>query len=169
MPRGVVLLSLLLALIGLSRACHPECRWQCDDPVCKAECRPVCKKPVCAISCENEEDARRCTSPHCWTKCPTDQCESESCPACETQCSRSFFCPNSRATCQIVCEAPQCAWECTKPLNCLKPKCQLQCERPACEATDDFTEPPAPTWPLFMVLGILSVVVLVLLLLVRIL
>jgi len=32
--------------------CHPECRWQCDDPVCPAVCHPVCERPKCQIHCE---------------------------------------------------------------------------------------------------------------------
>ena len=35
--------------------CHPECRWQCDDPVCPAVCHPVCERPKCQIHVHCEE------------------------------------------------------------------------------------------------------------------
>ena len=47
----------LVAMIALSfvaatemeqpAACHPQCRWQCDDPQCPAQCHPVCERPKC--------------------------------------------------------------------------------------------------------------------------
>ncbi len=60
----VVLLSLLASTYVLASTdfmaaaaevegdCHPECRWQCDDPVCPAVCHPVCERPKCQIHCE---------------------------------------------------------------------------------------------------------------------
>ncbi len=118
------------AVIGVqSQGCHPLCSWQCDNPVCRAVCRPVCQRPVCQF-CFNSTLPPVCYPlSGCSIQCPQDQCESDSCPTCATQC------PNvcgARPNCYRECGQTQCAWLCEKPLNCPRPTCVLQCEQPAC-------------------------------------
>lgn len=131
-----LLWAILLCLCTATSACHPECRYACDDPVCSAICKPHCRAPVCQISCENPEHERNCASPHCWNRCAEDQCEADTCPACETVCSPFVHCRSHGAVCSPLCEAPVCSWKCRKPIagqECPLPRCELQCERPACE------------------------------------
>lgn len=124
-----------VALLAASAlACHPECRWQCDDPVCAAECSPVCREPVCEVVCD---DGASCGAPKCSVRCgggDAEQCEADSCPNCETVCDPPR-CPASAGECSILCEPPVCEWQCRKPRNCPRPRCELQCEAPACQST----------------------------------
>jgi len=119
--------------------CHPECRWQCDDPVCPAVCHPVCERPKCQIHCEETECAKckiHCDKPQCNVRCPKDLCEKKDCPKCETVCSPANCrtqCEAPNAVCTPMCEATKCDWKCKKPITCPKPKCELVCERPACD------------------------------------
>jgi hypothetical protein len=130
---------LLLLWVAIATACHPECSWACDDPVCSAVCKPVCQPPVCQVQCDNPDDVSACRKPHCWVRCPADQCESDQCPACETICAPLDCRRNPEAVCEALCEATQCSWWCEKPDDCPKPRCELECERPACESS----HPPA--------------------------
>lgn len=114
-------------LVAFSVAAHPECRWACDDPVCSAICNPVCAAPVCQVQCDVPGTAQACGQPICSTRCPPDQSEADSCPACET------VCQPLPCACHVLCEATNCSWSCRKPGNCRQPRCELQCERPACE------------------------------------
>lgn len=122
-------LLLFTALYAFAYASTPECRWLCDDPVCPAHCVPVCQAPRCQVHCTAP---LTCTVqiPTCTTRCPPDQSPSDHCPACETVCQPTG-CPSG---CETLCEAPVCAWHCTKPAMCVQPRCELNCERPACEA-----------------------------------
>merc|ERR1719198_2939911 len=92
----VVLLALLAFASAtsmnstLEAQCHPECKWQCDDPSCPAVCHPVCERPKCEISCEETPCAKctiHCERPVCSVRCPKDMREKEGCPKCETVCS----------------------------------------------------------------------------------
>lgn len=126
----------------------PLCTWQCDDPACTAVCEPVCKDADCQIQCgpppsqPNCNCTTKCDEPECEVRCPTDMCETEHCPPCETVCEPATCttsckkinpsgpdCQNLPPTCSPLCEAPQCAWNCQKPQFCPKPNCELQCER----------------------------------------
>jgi len=138
-------LSLVLVLlaphIGAANAeCHPECRWQCDDPVCPAQCHPVCERPKCQMQCEQPPCADctvHCERPACTVRCPKDMCEKNDCPQCETVCSPAKChseCIAPEPICSPLCEETKCDWKCKKPTLCPKPKCELQCERPACDA-----------------------------------
>jgi len=139
-----VLLGLFVAT-AFGAECHPECTWQCDDPVCPAQCHPVCKHPRCQMQCEETPCAQctvKCEKPECTVRCPKDMCESDSCPQCETVCSPAkchTSCIAPEPVCSPLCEETQCDWKCKKPVMCPKPKCELQCEKPACEAQE-----PAP-------------------------
>lgn len=126
---------MLLLFIAAALACHPECTWQCDDPVCAAECRPVCDEPVCEIQCEQGEQGEltRCAPPRCVVRCPDDRCETDECPQCETVCEPPR-CSGS-AVCTIHCEETSCGWACHKPRHCPKPHCELQCDEPCCQAS----------------------------------
>mmetsp|Transcript_24654 Transcript_24654/g.43825 ORF Transcript_24654/g.43825 Transcript_24654/m.43825 type:complete len:204 (+) Transcript_24654:39-650(+) len=140
-----------LALIALASAtttnstagaeCHPECKWQCDDPACPAVCHPVCERPKCEISCEETPCAKctiHCERPICSVRCPKDMCEMEGCPKCETVCSPAKChtkCVAPEPKCNPVCEETKCDWKCKKPTTCPKPKCELQCEKPECATT----------------------------------
>lgn len=119
----------IVMLCGLASSCHPECTWQCDDPVCPAICAPLCMPPSCQV-CDNRTGTPVC-QPYgaCQISCPPNQCESDACPACEVQCTN----PCRYPTCFVQCEEAQCAWQCQKP-SCPYPTCQLQCEAPACQA-----------------------------------
>jgi len=123
-----MLLLIILSLFGLTvGACHPECRYACDDPVCPAICEPICEQPLCIFN-------ETCSySPQCSVVCPADMCESDACPACETHCN-----PSPIEECgSPLCEATNCYWKCRKPTEaeCPKPRCELSCEQPACEYT----------------------------------
>jgi len=120
--------------------CHPQCKWQCDDPSCPAVCHPVCERPKCQIQCEETECAKctvHCDKPQCNVRCPKDLCEKESCPKCETVCSPAncrTSCVAPEPKCTPMCEATKCDWKCKKPITCPKPKCELVCDRPSCES-----------------------------------
>jgi len=144
-----VSLCLLVAVISRASAegagvppCHPECRWQCDDPVCPAQCHPVCARPKCQMQCEELEAAKctvECERPQCSVRCPKDMCEKNDCPQCETVCSPAqcrTTCVAPKPRCLPLCEETKCDWKCKKPTLCPKPKCELLCEKPACEAQD---------------------------------
>jgi len=132
----LALTLLLLLSPHFARACHPECRWQSDDPVCTAVCEPKCQEPVCDVQCQVPEHASTCVKPQCWVRCPNDGCESEHCPACETVCNPYFYCSAHGAVCAPLCEETRCSWACRKPIpgkECPLPRFELQCEHPACE------------------------------------
>ena len=120
----IIFSSFSLLVVG---ACHPECRYACDDPMCLAICEPICEEPRCEFN-------QSCPyTPQCHVVCPQDMCESDTCPACETHCNP----PPVEACGSPLCEARNCDWKCRKPTEaeCPKPECQLTCEQPACEYT----------------------------------
>jgi len=145
--KAVLFVSLLLvatfasaSLMEAEAECHPQCRWQCDDPVCPAKCHPVCERPKCQIQCEETACAKckvHCDKPQCNVRCPKDMCEKNDCPKCETVCSPAncrTSCVAPEPVCTPMCEETKCDWKCKKPTTCPKPKCELQCDKPACEA-----------------------------------
>jgi hypothetical protein len=133
------------SFLEVEKDCHPQCRWQCDDPVCPAKCHPVCERPKCQIQCEETACAKckvHCDKPQCNVRCPKDMCEKKDCPKCETVCSPAncrTSCVAPEPVCTPMCEETKCDWKCKKPTTCPKPKCELQCDKPACAA-----KPPAP-------------------------
>jgi len=142
-------LVLVYLALSLAATCHPECRWQCDDPVCPAQCHPICDRPKCQVQCEEPPCASctvHCERPECSVRCPKDMCEKESCPQCETVCAPAAChtqCISPAPVCSPMCEEVNCNWKCAKPTLCPKPKCELACEKPACEDQEgDGTEPP---------------------------
>lgn len=139
MSGSLLLMVVVSATMSVVHACHPECRWACDDPVCVAQCEPVCEEPRCEINCGGTDV--RCQVPACSVRCPAvDMCESDTCPQCETVCQPPICLPlEAGAECAPLCEAPRCTWQCHKP-TCEPPRCELACERPACEAP-----PPSST------------------------
>jgi hypothetical protein len=149
------LLSAVLALLAFASVtameveagaeaapCHPQCRWQCDDPSCPAQCHPVCERPKCQVHCEETPCAAckiHCDKPQCNIRCPKDVCESEDCPKCETVCAPAkcrTACTAPNAVCTPMCEETKCDWKCKKPTLCPRPKCELVCEKPACAAPE---------------------------------
>jgi hypothetical protein len=126
--------------------CHPQCRWQCDDPSCPAQCHPVCERPKCQVHCEETPCAAckiHCDKPQCNVRCPKDLCESTDCPKCETVCAPAkcrTACTAPNAVCTPMCEETKCDWKCKKPTLCPRPKCELVCEKPACA----YQKPPKP-------------------------
>jgi len=129
----------LCVTVGWGAMCHPQCKWQCDDPSCPAVCHPICERPKCEMRCEETTCAKctvHCEKPVCTIRCPKDQCEKEGCPKCESvckpaQCHTSCAAPEPK--CSPVCEELSCNNKCARPTNCAKPKCELQCEKAACE------------------------------------
>jgi len=120
--------------------CHPQCRWQCDDPSCPAQCHPVCERPKCQVHCEETPCAAckiHCDKPQCNVRCPKDLCEAADCPKCETVCAPAkcrTACTAPKPVCTPMCEETKCDWKCKKPTLCPRPKCELVCEKPACAA-----------------------------------
>jgi len=108
------------------KQCHPECRWQCDDPVCPAKCHPVCERPKCQIQCEETACARckvHCDKPKCNVRCPKDMCEKKDCPKCETVCSPAncrTSCVAPEPVCTPMCEETKCDWKCKKRRTCAR-------------------------------------------------
>lgn len=136
---NVIILTLYIHMwVPHVGACHPQCRYQCDDPICSAVCVPQCHTPVCQV-CRNQSGTRQCQSTtSCSVSCAPDQCESDTCPACETTCPN--LC-NGLTNCEIQCEQMQCGWSCSKPRNCPKPRCVLECEQPACPSSGSMNHP----------------------------
>lgn len=126
-------LFVVVMLLGVCWACHPECQWMCDNPICNPICTPVCQDPVCAVSCSSGSPDN-CSTPRCEIVCPGDACEKDDCPTCETVCSQ-ISCPPGHE-CAPLCEPTNCAWSCIAPPPsiCPKPSCVLSCESPACMA-----------------------------------
>jgi len=134
----------------ISPACHPECRWQCDDPVCPAECHPLCNPSECEIECHEGPCAQckvSCEEPECTVRCPKEACEKGDCPKCETVCAPpkcSTECQAPEPICAPVCAPTQCRLSCNKPHACPRPKCELVCEKGNCSVGqavwDDFAE-----------------------------
>lgn len=131
-------LLFLLIATSLATACHPECHWVCNDPICTAICEPVCDQPICEI-CHNTSSLICLPTNRCITQCPSDMCEVDTCPQCETVCPP--LCQGA-PNCTILCEETECSWLCSLPRNCQRPTCSLMCEQPACEfssATHSYT------------------------------
>jgi hypothetical protein len=123
-------MRLICVLVLVVGACHPECTCGADSRVVPAKCEPVCKTPFCTTACANATVPIRCENPVCQTKCPSDQCESDSCPDCEIHCLQPVNCyPVGFGACHIECAALQCSWLCVKPA----PDCV--CESSACAFT----------------------------------
>jgi hypothetical protein len=131
--RSVMWLLFSLLMMGaLAQACHPECRYTCDDPVCPAACKPVCAAPVCSRCLNSTDTGLVCVSTgRCVVQCPLDMCEADACPQCETICPGTLC--DDTPDCLVLCEETACAWRCEKPTNCPYPRCELACEAPACE------------------------------------
>lgn len=116
--------ALMLCTLGFATECH----WACDDPVWKSNCEARCLPPVCEFQYPCEE-----LKPEAWIVClepeDADVLVTESCPLCETHVEDipEECLPNS-----IVCEAPQCGWECHLNPFAIQPRCEIQCELPAC-------------------------------------
>lgn len=125
-----MILLLVFVWIAQGQSCHPECHWQCDDPVCAAVCEPICQPPVCEYQCMGNGTCPGHT-PACSVNCPSDQCEVDMCPQCETICAPP---PIACSICSPLCEQTNCTWRCRKPApgSCQYPRCELQCELPAC-------------------------------------
>jgi len=127
---------ILTLLFASALGCHPECRYQCSDPVCPAKCQAVIEPPQCQAQCSNNV-----YTPSCYFSCHAElsgnQCEADQCPLVTILCS-PLTCYNVpvNTTCQILCEEPVANWKCTKPtvIECPEPECQLFCELPACES-----------------------------------
>lgn len=129
----MLLLLFCFLLLGGAQTCHPECHYTCDDPVCLAVCQPVCQPADCDYLCTNPVGPCPGHVPSCSISCPTDQCETGSCPVCEVTCSTNIPQVCQVMGCAPVCQAVNCTWQCRKPTNCALPSCELQCEAPACE------------------------------------
>jgi len=141
---ALVLLCVTAAMaLEMKAKCHPECRWQCDDPVCPAQCHPVCARPKCEMQCQETACAQctvHCEQPECSVRCPKDMCEKDECPKCETVCAPAECRPTCiapEANCAPLCVETQCNWSCAKPTTCPRPKCELQCEKPKCDIADE--------------------------------
>lgn len=147
----MMLIHIIIAIIfgagtaGL--ACHPECHWQCDDPVEAADCSPRCESPNCEYNCDDPKHLPNDKTPNCIVRCPEDQCELDECPQCETICYPPRHLDDG---CHILCEALVCEWDCREP-TIRKPICELVCEQPTCAADQSMTPLVAPLRLLVMV------------------
>lgn len=141
------MILLFIFAVAVGAACHPECHWQCDDPVCFPICDIHCQPPVCEYQCMGNATCVGHT-PACSVQCPSDMCEADACPACETVCAPPPLVCN---ICSPLCEATNCTWDCRKPHTCQYPRCELQCEDPACKRASAGT----------MVVNLLGVITLV--------
>ncbi len=152
------MITLLFLLLDLAVGCHPECRYQSDDPVCFADCQPACAAPVCAVQCIDEDSVCAHRVPSCRVLCPTDQCESDTCPECETICDPL---PAQCVGCSPLCEETECAWQCTTPADCTTPTYELQCEQAACPLEGSnitvYVAPPAPRNAAFYIMILLPI------------
>eukprot|EP00933_Yihiella_yeosuensis_P016649 TRINITY_DN1412_c0_g1_i7.p1 TRINITY_DN1412_c0_g1~~TRINITY_DN1412_c0_g1_i7.p1 ORF type:complete len:210 (+),score=3.11 TRINITY_DN1412_c0_g1_i7:29-658(+) len=141
----VLVVALMAFAFATESSCHPQCKWQCDDPACPAVCHPICARPKCQMQCEELPCPKcdvHCEKPACSVRCPKSLCEKDDCPKCETVCSPPVChtaCIAPKPKCAPLCEATNCDWKCRKPLMCPRPKCELVCEKPACEY-----KPPVP-------------------------
>lgn len=132
-----MILLLLLVLAARAETCHPECRDAHDDVVCLAVCWPVCAPPVCQRCVNTTLLGPQCRpAPRCWVRCPPGQCESESCPQCETVCRDQC---GTTPGCTILCEETQCTWLCAPASTC--PRVPLVCDAPACQYSAGATAP----------------------------
>ncbi len=112
-------------------ACHPICRWECDDPKCPAICDPVCQETLCEETTCEDPDCQ-CSS---FSTLETINCSplANDCPLCEVG-RTGIDCLNSQAqpcSCAVRCQTKDCNLVCHKPA-CPKPKCNLVCEQPSC-------------------------------------
>lgn len=140
----MILLYAFIHFTVVAMACHPQCRYQCDDPVCSAVCQPVCATPNCEIVYK-VGDGNYTTlpnySPTCTCSCANDGCEADQCPQCQALCEEFTSCPEG-AICEIHCLPIQAYWYCQKPKDCPLPSCQSFCEQPSCQYEG---EPPTST------------------------
>jgi hypothetical protein len=127
------MLLLLLLLLQAAAACHPMCRYQCDDPVfpaqTRAECAPArCTLQNCSALCQLPEQT-------CVVVVnPESTCEMDSCPQAEIICPNpERICLNATG-CQFLCEAPDCRWVAWMPKDRPVPRCEPMCEQVACAA-----------------------------------
>ena len=151
-------LLFLSSLAGLSFSCHPESRFLCDNPCGNWTCEDHVHNLLCEPICDSSQSICMNESPgywyykQCYHRCPPDQCESDSCPSCET------VCPPCAEKYEALCEMPSCFWNCkpdenvpqpqceqqsTTVTDCPSPRCELQSEMPACMYN------PAPKMSLF--------------------
>lgn len=118
----------------LHKRAHPECHYECDDPVFAAECIPLCMPTVCEAQCEcGGPPTLNCDPLQCIVRCPPDQAETDQCPQCETVC-KPLHCYPYHFPCSPLCQETQCNWLCKKPRIRPQLHCQAQCEMPACSA-----------------------------------
>jgi hypothetical protein len=149
-------LFLTVVLISISYACHPECSWQCDNPVCAAVCEPVCQPYNCSQCISTTTTTTECQKIHvgCAVNIQQDQCETDQCPVAELVCAN--LCQGI-SNCSITCAQLECGWSCQKPDNCPYPVCQLNCEQPACEITSDASTIPLLDTLLVIIITIIYV------------
>ncbi len=137
-----------------ARSCHPVVTWPCEGGTVTSflYCLPVCEEPVCTVV---EGCTKLCLDPVCAITCPQDQCEAESCPACETLCNPLSCYPNS-AGCEIQCEETTCTWSCIIPPWIYHPtSCSPIIESPACGVSSAFQH--APIFIVFVLLNIVLI------------
>ncbi len=154
-----ILVIVLLVGLNLGQTCHPECRFQCDDPVWPAVCKIITQPPKCIIQCSGPilgTPLQYCGNLTCAVHQPApDQCQMDQCPIVEITCL-PLVCvglPNG-VSCEPLCEAPVAAWSCTPgplpPITCIP-----VCDKPACEATSNTTKRTQSQIGLIMLLFLL--------------
>ena len=125
--------------------CHPECISAFAD-VALMECHAVWELPRVTMYCDDENDYSRCfnTSQLCYIHCDRDldQCEMDSCPACETHCPIGPICNTTVHSCQLYAEWPRASWVCRLPFSAPGKSEDYICETPAC--LFDPNAPPPP-------------------------
>jgi hypothetical protein len=130
------MLSILLFLTFLlsCRSAGPPCVWQCDNSTCEAICHPYCNEAVCQI-CHNDTGTPVCEATNqCNVQCPIPTLyQNDTCPECEVVCSGTL-CDVNDTKCAVLCEAPECSWNCFTPPEtvCPAPACGWQCGAAVC-------------------------------------
>ncbi len=139
----ILFLSLSLSFVShatdsTEAGCHPECSFQCDDPVCPALCSFSCPDTLCQTAPCDDSDCT-CES---FGELQIKECRllaHAACPECDVGRS-GRNCQNQAGrscTCQTSCDAQPCTLSCQTPSFCPEPRCELQCESPACEFLEE--------------------------------
>jgi hypothetical protein len=107
------MLLFIVFFVVVATGCHPECVNTISNVTRNAICNPICDRPTCIYNCTIPNADCENYVPECEVRCPPDQCESDSCPACETVCIPVTPCDTHN--CTLLCTMLNCGWDCVPP------------------------------------------------------